>query len=89
MPLDPRISKFSFFVDVARKVIVPAPLPEASTAPVSLSTTRQAPIAPTDPAASRTTTRETVVADPHFTEKRPVDPLGCQYVLIDPSTALP
>lgn len=56
----------------------PAPLPEVRTAPVSPLRTRQAPMAPVAPAASRTVIAETVVAEPHLMETDPVDPAGDQ-----------
>ena len=56
----------------------PAPVPVRRTAPVAWSTTRQFPIAPVAPAASRMTIRDTVVAEPHLIEMAPVAPAGDQ-----------
>nr|BFF27747.1 hypothetical protein GCM10025732_57120 [Glycomyces mayteni] len=71
------MTKLIFLREVAAKVMVPAPVPEASTAPLSLLTTCQLPIVP-PPEALVMTTVETVTAEPHLTETRPVVPLGDQ-----------
>jgi hypothetical protein len=78
VPPAPVISKLIFFNVAGEKVIVPAPLPVARTLPVSLLTTRQDPITPTAPVASRMLIAATVVAVPHLTEMRPVEPAGDQ-----------
>ena len=72
------ISSVTFFSEVAEKVMTPAPLPDSRTAPVSPLSTRQAPIRPTAPEASRTLIFETDFADHHLTEMLPVEPLGDQ-----------
>ena len=82
------ISRLIFRRDVAGNVMVPAPDPVFRTAPVSLFTTRHVPMVPL-PGAVRTTTAETVCAVPHLTERRPVEPLGDQYVDASPSIAFP
>ncbi|CAM5730373.1 hypothetical protein STENM223S_08579 [Streptomyces tendae] len=82
------ISKVIFFSEVGVNPMTPAPLPEASTAPVSWLSTRYAPTVP-EPDARRTLTFDTVVAEPHFTDTEPVEPDGDQYVPLSPSTTLP
>ena len=75
---DPVISNVTFFSDVVVKLMTPAPLPVFSTAPVSPFSTRQAPILPVAPDASRTVIVDTDFADPHLTEMLPVEPFGDQ-----------
>ena len=83
------ISNVTFFSDVALKLIAPAPVPVFRTAPVSALISFQAPIRPLAPEVSRMLTFETVVAEPHLIEMLPVEPLGDQYVLREPSLTLP
>ncbi len=78
VPVAPVISKLILRSEVAVKLMAPAPLPVARVAPVSLLTTRQEPMTPTAPAASRMLIEPTVVAEPHLIEMRPVDPAGDQ-----------
>ena len=83
------ISKVIFFSDVEVKLMTPAPVPVFSTAPVSALISFQAPIRPLAPEVSRMLTFATLVADPHLIEMLPVEPLGDQYVLREPSLTLP
>jgi len=83
------ISNVSFFSDVELKLMTPAPVPVFRTAPVSALISFQAPIRPLAPDVSRMLADETVVADPHLIEMLPVEPLGDQYVLREPSLTLP
>ncbi|WP_345385242.1 hypothetical protein [Nonomuraea salmonea] len=83
------IRNVTFFSDVGVKLIVPAPVPDFSTAPLSALSSCHDPIAPVAPDASRITTRPTVVAEPHLIEMSPVEPDGDQYVLMFPSRTLP
>lgn len=59
-------------------MITPAPLPEVRTAPVSWLITRQEPMLPTEPAASRMLILDTAVAEAHLIEMEPVEPAGDQ-----------
>src|SRR5690349_21483608 len=74
---------------VAGKVMTPAPLPVASTAPVPWLMTCQEPMTPAEPDASRMLILDTVVAAPHLIEMEPVEPAGDQKVLRSPSRTSP
>ena len=78
-----------FVSEVAVKVIVPAPLPDFSTAPLPALTTCHEPMVPLVPEGSRMTIRDTVLAVLHLIEMSPVDPVGDQYVLRLPSRTSP
>lgn len=64
VPVEPVISKVTFFSEVGGTAMTPAPLPDFSTAPVSPLRTLQDPMAPVDPDASRMLILETEVAPP-------------------------
>ena len=83
------ISNVSFFSDVELKLMVPAPLPVFRTEPESALISFHAPIRPLAPDVSTMLADDTVVAEPHLIEMLPVEPLGDQYVLREPSLTLP
>ncbi|GAB3846044.1 hypothetical protein GCM10027610_063460 [Dactylosporangium cerinum] len=89
MPVAVVISKVTFFVEVLEKVMTPAPVPEARTAPVSPLRTRQLRMRPVAPEASRMLIRVMEVAELHLMEMDPVVPFGDQYVLRLPSRTSP